>query len=1062
MYIRQNYSRAEIKKKFGTITMYWCDHCKTTKVKGKGPPRDTKTTLTKAPKATTFAEKTHADVAGPFPCKGRGTSFLYEIFFVDEYSGLITVYGMTHKAEVPSMVARYFHWVTTTYGFQNGRQLGRSAGSSWRPGAGKIHGLRTDNDRVFTSHRARAVYEKHGVKFETISPHSSWQMGYAERAIQTIHSKSTTAIMAARLTSDYWFLADLNAVACNNITPTASNRKHVPPYMAAFERPIEASWLHIFGSPIFVHQFNAKGKLKPRGRKGVWVGFNQGNKSHRIIFESEIASGGKRASYQESQHVQFHQPQPLPTAITCGRVPMDPGDPKALNTTGFWRYYPGQEGRPDATEITAGVTDLERELAHTGDQNESAPEPADNANNDQFNEAPSQHQEAPLQPEQAEPQVQPTNDVGDHADWPDESEALPVTQGVEVPTDDTRLEGFNASEDDLFINTVLPPGLLFDGVPLTAPNLPGQCATTEAELETLMINESCDGEHIEQDEWGISTVIGQIYKSIPQAFKSKFGKLFRKSWKAEENQLINNGTLTKVPKKSVPKGEKIFRSVTNHQLKSTPEGPLAKSRLCMDGSTQTEAGVDYGPSATATARWSTIRAVFSYAAANKQPMYQGDLPNAFMSAATNRVRFMYMPHGSEQYNEDGDQMVFRCDGNIYGSRDAGRSFTDCYENWICGDLGFVQSEHDPALFIRNAEPTKIANKGKDQTADLSRIVCSMWIDDCIFTCANAATRDWFTEQLNERWKRPVGDGSGEMRQCKVKLATFVVGMHVEQSEGAIKLHHKDLAEKLVADFDQQDCFPKLKPFPAEARISKADCPPQGEQFELAAKYRSGVASVLYLACTTRPSLAKFASELGKVQSNPAEKHYGYLLLLIQYIAGTTESGIRYGSKEEDMDNLTGFCDASWADDVDDRRSTGGYVCYMNGGPISWHSRIMHAVALSSCESELYSATDAAKDITHLRWIVQDITGKKQSGPTTLYEDNNAVISIASDRNKSISTRTKHVAARYFWVRTKVYDGTIILERCDTTEQVADALTKVSLSRETFEKFRGRMETTASL
>jgi hypothetical protein len=46
---------------------------------------------------------------------------------------------------------------------------------------------------------------------------------------------------------------------------------------------------------------------------------------------------------------------------------------------------------------------------------------------------------------------------------------------------------------------------------------------------------------------------------------------------------------------------------------------------------------------------------------------------------------------------------------------------------------------------------------------------------------------------------------------------------------------------------------------------------------------------------------------------------------------------------------------------------------------------------------------------------------------------------------SISTRTKHITARYFWCRAKVNDGKIILVRCDTTEQVADALTKVSRS-----------------
>ena len=135
---------------------------------------------------------------------------------------------------------------------------------------------------------------------------------------------------------------------------------------------------------------------------------------------------------------------------------------------------------------------------------------------------------------------------------------------------------------------------------------------------------------------------------------------------------------------------------------------------------------------------------------------------------------------------------------------------------------------------------------------------------------------------------------------------------------------------------------------------------------------------------------------------------------------------------------------------------------MNGAPVSWHSRLMHAIALSSAESELYAATDAAKDITHLRWIVQDITRFRFAKPTTLYEDNNAVIAIASDHNKSLSSRTKHIAARYFWVRSKVYDRTITLARCDTDEMIADALTKVSLGRIKFNKFKDRMVQTAPL
>jgi hypothetical protein len=145
----------------------------------------------------------------------------------------------------------------------------------------------------------------------------------------------------------------------------------------------------------------------------------------------------------------------------------------------------------------------------------------------------------------------------------------------------------------------------------------------------------------------------------------------------------------------------------------------------------------------------------------------------------------------------------------------------------------------------------------------------MQIDSCIFTCAKEETKDWFASELNHRW---LGDGSGKTRDCKVTLAKFVVGMHVEQVEGSIKIHRKSLAEKLVKYFGQESCFPKLKPFPAEATISKADCPAPDERFELPTKCRPGVAPVLYLACTIRPSLAKYASELGKVQANPAKKN----------------------------------------------------------------------------------------------------------------------------------------------------------------------------------------------
>ena len=119
------------------------------------------------------------------------------------------------------------------------------------------------------------------------------------------------------------------------------------------------------------------------------------------------------------------------------------------------------------------------------------------------------------------------------------------------------------------------------------------------------------------------------------------------------------------------------------------------------------------------------------------------------------------------------------------------------------------------------------------------------------------------------------------------------------------MHHGKMVESLAESFKEElgDSYHyhKTTPFPSGASVVKADCPPEHEPLPLRSKYRSGVASCLYLACTTRPDVAKHCSELGKVQANPGEKHWQYLLHLISYLAGTKEDGLQYVAS--DSDNL---------------------------------------------------------------------------------------------------------------------------------------------------------------
>ena len=66
-----------------------------------------------------------------------------------------------------------------------------------------------------------------------------------------------------------------------------------------------------------------------------------------------------------------------------------------------------------------------------------------------------------------------------------------------------------------------------------------------------------------------------------------------------------------------------------------------------------------------------------------------------------------------------------------------------------------------------------------------------------------------------------------------------------------------------------------------------------------------------------------------------------------------------------MLDIRGFVDADWAEDLNQRSSTSGYVFSLFGGAISWMSKIKSIVALSTTEAEYMVATHASKEAVWL-------------------------------------------------------------------------------------------------
>uniref|UniRef100_A0AAV1VHU2 Polyprotein n=1 Tax=Peronospora matthiolae TaxID=2874970 RepID=A0AAV1VHU2_9STRA len=68
----------------------------------------------------------------------------------------------------------------------------------------------------------------------------------------------------------------------------------------------------------------------------------------------------------------------------------------------------------------------------------------------------------------------------------------------------------------------------------------------------------------------------------------------------------------------------------------------------------------------------------------------------------------------------------------------------------------------------------------------------------------------------------------------------------------------------------------------------------------------------------------------------------------------------------------GFVDASWASDLDSRRSTTGYVFFINNSVVSWKSKRQPTVATSSTEAEYMALYSATQEAVWLRLLLSNI------------------------------------------------------------------------------------------
>lgn len=262
-----------------------------------------------------------------------------------------------------------------------------------------------------------------------------------------------------------------------------------------------------------------------------------------------------------------------------------------------------------------------------------------------------------------------------------------------------------------------------------------------------------------------------------------------------------------------------------------------------------------------------------------------------------------------------------------------------------------------------------------------------------------------------------------------------ININRNRSEGIIKLDQEDYIQSLLKNFGMDECRKTSAPMEISGRSSNS---PEQQIKTSDIPYQSAVGALLFLVQATRPDLAFAVSTISKYNNSYDHTHWSMIKRILRYLQGTKHYRLQY--RKDSISNPIGYCDASYATDIDDPWSVTGYTFILAGCAISWNSKRQSTYAQSSTEAEYLSLLSTTQEAMWVRNICLELS-IIDSRPITLYCDNEGAIGLG--KNAQFSSRTKHISVRHHFIRDQIDKKNIEVIFTPSNEMVANALTKAT-------------------
>ena len=591
--------------------------------------------------------------------------------------------------------------------------------------------------------------------------------------------------------------------------------------------------------------------------------------------------------------------------------------------------------------------------------------------------------------------------------------------------------------------------------------------------------------HLQETSVGaalVNTLITDVAE--PKSFKDIASMVDKIEWydsvNLERTTLESRGTWLLVKRKSIGK-TKTIKCKYVFKVKRNKNNKLQrKTRLVAQGFTQI-AGVNYHLDQTyaGVVSYSSMRFLFAQAVAKGMILTQTDISAAYLESYLDEDIYMEVPpdlwvNGKPPVDEDGDEVVCKLQRGLYGLKQSGHLWSQCFKEFMLKDLGFEELSSEPNLYRKVFK----LDDGVEQ-----ELLVGTYVDDCVIGASSEAARQWYLSRLSKRF--PVNEKSTGIISFEEPGRILSMQVKYDIVKGILEFNQMEAIEALAKKFGVEKRKPRSLPIDPNIDLPKLKTAEVNTT-----DYMSIIGSCLHIAQVSRPDISYAMGVLSRHSATPGVQHMEAALDLVSYLLKTKHLFIGYRRDKDDLNKPVVYeksqwagdikptpkklsieerlvastptpmsnspdmyCDADYAGDKETRRSTSGMIVMMNGGPISWSSRLQKLVALSSAESEIYAVADSVKEALHVKLMCEDCGLREPGEPMTVWEDNAAAIHLGHGLRGN--NKQKHFAVRLRFLWEHIQCKNIEFAKIDTKEQLADAFTK-QLPGPAFLNFRNKV------